>query len=36
MSYFMELDHVTREFGGGAFSTKPPIRCSGRCLAHDR
>ncbi len=25
MSYFMELDHVTREFGGGAFSTKPPI-----------
>ena len=21
----MELEHVTREFGGGAFSTKPPI-----------
>lgn len=25
MSKFIELEHVTRTFGGGAFSTKPPI-----------
>ena len=25
MTKFMELDHVTRTFGGGALSTKPPI-----------
>ncbi len=25
MSNFIELDHVSRQFGGGFFSTKPPI-----------